>query len=106
MKSRMVNLWSKPGVGCRALAAAVVIGLAASVAYAEPAADPKPTNDVKPAGEAKPAEKKHSKAEIEAFLTKCSQEADEKGLDVKKGKGAERKAFRRECMHKFGVDPK
>ena len=45
-------------------------------------------------------------AEIEAFLTKCSQEADEKGLDVKKGKGAERKAYRRECMRKFGVEPK
>ena len=51
-------------------------------------------------------EKKFSKAEIEAFLTKCSVEADEKGLTKAKNKLAERKSFRRECMSKFGVEPK
>ena len=43
---------------------------------------------------------------IEAMLTKCSDEADAKGLFVKSGKGAARKAFRRECMAKMGVVPK
>ena len=92
--------------------AAVLAGLGGSAAFAQAnstvPADSKPVTTPKPAAEersdAKPAEaKKHSRAEVEAFLAKCSQEADEKGLDVKKGKGAERKAYRRECMKKFGV---
>ena len=86
----------------------------APVALADPAAttskpaDAKPTADAKPAeaSETKTADKKFTKAQIEAFLSKCSDEADAKGLDIKNGKGAARKAFRRECMHKFGVDPK
>ena len=49
---------------------------------------------------------KPTKAQIEAMLTKCSDEADAKGLFVKFGKGAERKAYRRECMTKLGVQPK
>ncbi len=49
---------------------------------------------------------KPTKAQIEAMLTKCSDEADAKGLFVKSGKGAARKAFRRECMAKMGVVPK
>lgn len=50
--------------------------------------------------------KKHSKAEIEAMLAKCSDEADAKGLMVTRGKGAERKAFRRVCMRRMGVAPR
>ena len=101
---------------------ALIVGLPLGVAALDPAlaqttakpADAKPA-DAKPAGDAKPADtttspkpdaKKFTKAQIEAFLSKCSDEADAKGLNVKKGKGAERKVFRRECMHKFGVDPR
>ena len=88
---------------------------------AKPSADTKPAGDLKPAttdtkpavadtkksdGDAKTTEKKFTKAQIEAFLSKCSDEADAKGLDVKKGKGAARKEFRRECMRKFGVNAK
>ena len=92
--------------------------LMGSAAHADPATTPaKPVPDTNPATDAKPADadaksgatpadKKFTKAQIEAFLSKCSDEADAKGLDIKKGKGAARKAFRRECMHKFGVDPK
>ncbi len=71
-------------------------------------AETKPTSsDAKPATDTKADTKpKFTKAQIEAFLSKCSDEADAKGLSVKKGKAAERKEFRRACMHKFGVDPK
>ena len=75
-------------------------------ALAQAAEDAKPA-DAKPAAP-KPADgkSKFTGAQIKAFLAKCSDEADAKGLDVKKGKGAERKAYRRECMHRLGVDPK
>ena len=58
------------------------------------------------AGETKVADSKFTKAQIKAFLDKCSDEADTKGLFVKAGKSAQRTTFRRECMHKLGVDPK
>ena len=95
-----------------AVALAMMTGLAAHAQTnstapgdAKPAAASK-AGEEKPA-ESKPAEKKKfSKAEIEAFLTKCSDEADEKGLTKAKNKLAERKAFRRECMSRFGVEPK
>ena len=61
--------------------------------------------DVKPAA-SDASKAKPTKAQIEAMLTKCSDEADAKGLFVKSGKGAARKAFRRECMAKLGVEPK
>ena len=48
---------------------------------------------------------KPNKAALEAMLSKCSEEADAKRLFVRSGKGAERKAFRRECMRKMGVEP-
>ena len=92
-----------------AMIAPLVLGTAMSrSAFADPAATPtKPAAtdaaDTKTDGK---TEKKFTKAQLEAFLSKCSEEADAKGLDIKKGKGAARKEFRRECMHKFGVDPK
>ncbi len=61
--------------------------------------------DIKPAA-TDATKSKPTKAQIEAMLTKCSDEADAKGLFVKSGKGAERKAYRRECMTKLGVQPK
>ncbi len=91
-------------------AAALLASVAAHPLRAETAstapADSKAAS--KPAAEEKPAsdKKTFSKAEIEAFLTKCSVEADEKGLTKAKNKLAERKAFRRTCMSKFGVEPK
>ena len=92
-----------------ALIAQPVLGIVAgsSVAFADPATTASKPADAKPAeAKADATDKKFTKAQIEAFLTKCSDEADAKGLDIKKGKGAARKVFRRECMHKFGVDPK
>ena len=71
--------------------------------------------DAKPAtaGDAGPSTKsassdkaRPSKEKIEAMLAKCSEEADAKHLYVTNGKGAARKAFRRECMHRMGVDPR
>ena len=44
--------------------------------------------------------------QIRDFLATCSEQADARGLDVAQGYGEDRRAFRRECMHKFGVDPK
>jgi hypothetical protein len=42
-----------------------------------------------------------------AMLTKCSNEADAKGLFVRTGQSEARKAFRRECVRKLmGIDPK
>ena len=52
------------------------------------------------------AKPKFTSAQLKAFLAQCSDEADAKGLEVKKGKAAERKEFRRACMHKLGVDPR
>ncbi len=79
------------------LVACLAAPLAATAAYAE---------DVKPVAATETAKAKPTKAQIEAMLTKCSDEADAKGLFVKAGKGAARKAFRRECMSKLGVEPK
>lgn len=61
--------------------------------------------DAKPAA-TQTTKVKPNKAQLEAMLTKCSDEADAKGLFVKSGKGEARKAFRRECMAKMGVEPK
>lgn len=77
----------------RTLAVASLFALAVQPLHAETAATT-------------PDKKTFTKTEIEAFLTKCSVEADEKGLTKAKNKLAERKAFRRTCMSKFGVQPK
>jgi hypothetical protein len=77
--------------------------LAPTLSGAETATESKPAAA---ATTSDPAKKTFTKAQIEAFLAQCSAEADARGLDVKKGKGAERKAFRRECMRKLGVTPK
>lgn len=47
-----------------------------------------------------------NKEALKAMLEKCSREADAKGLDIKAGKAAARKEFRRGCMRKMGVDSK
>lgn len=100
------------------LAAAVVLsavgplGIARAVAETPAASSDNKPSDAKASdakAESKPttvAANKRSKAEIEAMLTKCSEEADAKGLLVARGKGAARKAFRRQCMHRMGVDPR
>ena len=109
-----------PVLMAAAFAPAAIVFADPVMTTGKPAADAKTLSETKPAApsetkSAAPAEvksdspaadKKFTKAQIEAFLSKCSDEADAKGLDIKKGKGAARKAFRRECMHKFGVDPK
>ena len=96
---------------CAALAAPFGPGGASQAAEDPKPADAKPadakTTDAKTTdAKATDAKPKFSGAQIKAFLAKCSDEADAKGLDVKKGKGAERKAYRRDCMHRLGVDPK
>ena len=116
-----MNVTKPPGLtGVLAVLMTTAVALApGGIACADPATTTsKPAADSKTPAETKPAasadtksdgpaaDKKFTKTQIEAFLSKCSDEADAKGLDIKKGKGAARKAFRRECMHKFGVDPK
>ena len=81
-----------------ALALALLGSAAASCVSAEPAAPPAATD----AGVAK----KPTRAELQAMLKKCSEEADAKGLTVQKGKGEARKAYRRACMSKNGVAPR
>lgn len=55
---------------------------------------------------ADPAKKTPTKAELGAMLKTCSDEADDKGLTVQKGKSEARKTYRRQCMLKNGVAPK
>ena len=94
-------------VGILATPLSVVI---ATQALADPASDTKTSTIVKDTSKTDTAapdttEKKHlTKAQIEAVLTKCSDQADAKGLFVKAGKGAARKAFRNDCKHKMGVE--
>ena len=45
--------------------------------------------------------KKPTKDQMSAYQTKCSEEADAKGLLGKKGKGDERKTFRTACIKKL-----
>ncbi len=45
------------------------------------------------------------KDQLGAMLTKCSKEADARGLSVAMGFSDARRAFRRECMSRMGVEP-
>lgn len=106
--------WVK-GFAIATCLATSISSVQATLASAETAAQPKATtsdtattskSDSAKSETATDASKKPSKEQIKAMLAKCSDEADAKGLFVNKGKGAARKAFRRECMRKKGVEPK